>query len=64
MSPESETRAALGRAGRRVVFHLIRAAVEGLKAIEAVVDELANVGQAEEEKSEDGEDGRRRIEIE
>lgn len=45
MSPESETVAALRRAGRRVVFHLVRAAVEGLRAIEAVVDELARAAE-------------------
>ena len=42
---ESETAAALRRAGKRALFHLIRAGVEGLKAIEAVVDELARVGK-------------------
>jgi hypothetical protein len=42
---ESETAAALRRAGKRALFHLLRAGVEGLKAIEAVVDELARVGK-------------------
>jgi hypothetical protein len=42
---ESETAAALRRAGKRALFHLMRAGVEGLKAIEAVVDELAQVGK-------------------
>ena len=45
---ESETAAALRRAGKRALFHLIRAGVEGLKAIEAVVDELAQVGKEPE----------------
>lgn len=45
MSPESNTAAALKRAGARAAYHLLRALVEGLKAIEAVVDELGNVGR-------------------
>ena len=45
MSGESETAAALGRAGRRALYHLMRAGVEGLKALEAIVDELARVGK-------------------
>ncbi|HUP17359.1 MAG TPA: hypothetical protein VM848_15065 [Acidimicrobiia bacterium] len=46
---ESETAAALRRAGKRALFHLMRAGVEGLKAIEAVVDELARVGKETED---------------
>jgi hypothetical protein len=46
---ESETAAALRRAGKRALFHLMRAGVEGLKAIEAVVDELAQVGKERED---------------
>jgi hypothetical protein len=46
---ESETAAALRRAGKRALFHLMRAGVEGLKAIEAVVDELAHVGKEAED---------------
>jgi hypothetical protein len=42
--PGSETLEALSRAGRRVVYHLIRAGVEGLKAVEAVIEELGKVG--------------------
>lgn len=49
MSGESETAAALRRAGQRALFHLMRAGVEGLKAIEAVVDELARVGKEPEQ---------------
>jgi hypothetical protein len=48
MNGESETAAALRRAGRRALFHLMRAGVEGLKALEAVVDELARVGKEPE----------------
>jgi hypothetical protein len=48
MSRESETSAALRRAAKRALFHLARAGVEGLKALEAVVDELARVGKETE----------------
>ena len=47
---ESETAAALRRAGKRALFHLMRAGVEGLKAIEAVVDELAKVGKETDDR--------------
>jgi hypothetical protein len=50
MNGESETAAALRRAGKRALFHLLRAGVEGLKAIEAVVDELARVGKEHEQR--------------
>lgn len=51
MTADSETAAALRRAGRRAVYHLLKAAVEGLKAVEAVVDELGRVGKAPAEES-------------
>ena len=35
---------AMGRAGRRVVYHLLQAAIEGLKAVEAVIEEIGNIG--------------------
>lgn len=35
---------AMGRAGRRAVYHLLQAAVEGLKAIEAVIEEMGAIG--------------------
>jgi hypothetical protein len=62
MKPESETVAALRRAGRRALFHLVRAAVEGLKAIEAVVDELARAADAGGDQEDDS--TRHRIEVE
>jgi len=40
----------------------MRAAVEGLKAIEAVVDELAKIGESNDAGR--TENGRRRIEVE
>lgn len=49
MNTESETIAALRRAGKRAIFHLMRAGVEGLKAIEAIVDELAQVSKSGDE---------------
>ncbi len=56
---ESETVEALRRAGKRFAYHLAMAGVEGLKAISAVLDELAAVGKPEEEPEE-----RQRIEVE
>lgn len=41
---DSETAVALKRAARRAAFHLLRAGIESLKALEAVVDELGKVG--------------------
>jgi len=35
---------AMGRAGRRAIYHLLQAAVEGLKAIEAVIEEIGGIG--------------------
>ena len=35
---------ALKRAGTRAAFHLLKAGVEALKAVEAVIDELGKVG--------------------
>jgi hypothetical protein len=45
---ESETLEALRRAGKRVAYHLANAGVEGLRALSAVLDELARVGKPEE----------------
>lgn len=36
---------AMGRAGRRAVYHLLQAAVEGLKAVEAVIEEIGGIGE-------------------
>lgn len=59
---DSETITAMKRAGSRVVYHLLRAGVEGLKAVEALVDELGKVGKADESDP-DQPRGRVRIEI-
>jgi len=52
---------AFGRAGRRAVYHLLQAAIEGLKAVEAVIEELGNIGDKDDE---DTDDTRARIEVE
>lgn len=62
LKEQSETAAALGRAGRRAVFHLLQAAVEGLKAVEAVIEEIGSIG--DEERDDGPVSKRERIEIE
>lgn len=58
---QSPTVAALSRAGRRVAFHMIQAAIEGLKAIEAVIEEIGGIG---DERDHHEPSRRQRIEIE
>lgn len=50
MKISSSTRAALGRAGRRAGLHLVQALIEGLKAVEAVIDEIAGIGDADHDE--------------
>lgn len=57
---DAETSAALRRAARRAAFHLLRAGLEGVKALEAVMDELSKVGR---EGPEEGDDGSERVRI-
>lgn len=64
MSEQSSARAALGRAGRRVVYHMIQAAIEGLKAIEAVIEELGGIGDVGDENGNEKPSHVQRIEIE
>jgi hypothetical protein len=45
MSGENELVEALRRAGTRAAYHLLKAGVEGLKALEAVIDELGHMGR-------------------
>lgn len=52
----------MSRAGRRAVFHLIQAAIEGLKAVEAVIEEMSTIG--DDPRNDDGEHDRRKIDIE
>lgn len=61
MKEQSEAIQALARAGRRVMYHLLQAAVEGLKAVEAVIEEVSSIGENEESKADTT---RTRIEIE
>ena len=60
MVDQSEAMRALGRAGRRVVYHLLQAVVEGLKAVEAVIEEVGTIG----DKNDDEPTPRTRIEVE
>lgn len=62
MREQSEAMHALGRAGRRAGYHLIQAVIEGLKAIEAVFEEVSKIGDNEAPETE--EPPRTRIEIE
>lgn len=41
---------ALSRAGKRALIHMIQAAIEGVKAIEAVIDELGKMDNNDEEE--------------
>lgn len=61
MKDQSEAVQALARAGRRAAYHLLQAAVEGLKAVEAVIEEVGSIGENEEGTADTT---RTRIEIE
>lgn len=60
----AETSAALRRAARRAAFHLLRAGLEGIRAVEALVDELSKVGRQDGPDDCDDPPGRVRIDIE
>ncbi|REK15634.1 MAG: hypothetical protein DWQ40_10125 [Actinobacteria bacterium] len=62
MSERDQLVAALGRAGRRAMIHLIQAAIEGVKAVESVIDEIGSIGENEADR--DGESRTERIEVE
>lgn len=63
MKEQSPTMAALSRAGRRASIHLIQALVEGLKAVEAVIEEIGGI--ADQADHHDGDKSQKqRIEIE
>ena len=47
MPERDEVLATLGRAGKRALIHMIQAAIEGVKAVEAVIDELGKMGDNE-----------------
>jgi hypothetical protein len=56
---QTEAMQALSRAGRRVVYHLLQAAIEGLKAVEAVIEEVGSIGETDDDT-----DGKTRTRIE
>ncbi len=62
MREQSDTMQALGRAGRRAGYHLIQAVIEGLKAVEAVFEEVSKIGDKQAPTAE--EPPRTRIDIE
>lgn len=62
MKSQSPTATALSRAGRRAAYHLLQAAVESLKAVEAVIEEIGAIG--DENSHHDDASQRQRIEIE
>lgn len=49
MKEQSPTVAALSRASRRVAYHLVQATIEGLKAVEAVIEEVGTIRTDEDE---------------
>ena len=61
MNESVTAKEAMGRAGKRVAYHLLQAAVEGLKAVEALIEEIGEIG---EQKPEDDRPAKQRIEIE
>lgn len=46
----SSTKAALTRAGRRAGIHLVQALIEALRAVEAVIDEIAGIVDADHDE--------------
>lgn len=61
MRDQSEAMQAFSRAGRRAAYHLLQALVEGLKAVEAVIEEVGRIGDDDEP---DNTGTRTRIDIE
>lgn len=53
----------MSRAGKRAAYHLLQAAVESLKALEAVIEEIGTIGE-ENGHDEEEASSRQRIEIE
>lgn len=49
MSDGNDPRDALGRAGRRAAYHLLQAVIEGLKAVEAVIEEVGSMSRDDDE---------------
>jgi hypothetical protein len=61
MTDQADVMQALSRAGKRALYHLVQAAVEGLKAVEAVIEEVGSIGDRPEEETTTA---RTRIEVE
>lgn len=61
MSDAVSPKEAVSRAGRRVAYHLLQATVEGLKAVEALIEEIGGIG---EQRSEGDRPEKQRIDIE
>jgi hypothetical protein len=61
MRDRDEVLATLNRAGRRALIHLVQAAIEGVKAVEAVLDEFGKMGDNDEKQPSNGTE---RIEVE
>lgn len=63
MKDQSPTMLALSRAGRRASIHLVQALVEGLKAVEAVIEEIGGIAD-QADHDDDDTNRKQRIEIE
>lgn len=63
MSPDPDMVDALRRAGARAAYHLLRAGVESLKALEAVIDELGAARRGDD-GAQQPPAGRQKIDIE
>lgn len=61
---ETETLEVLRRAAQRALIHLLKAGIESVKALEAVIDELSSLRHPSDEPSDNGAPRRERIEIE
>jgi hypothetical protein len=65
MNREPDTIEALQRAAARAAYHLLRAGVEGLRALEAVIEELGRARRADGDPETDpGTTTRQRIDLE
>lgn len=64
MNREPDTIEALQRAAARAVYHLLRAGVEGLRALEAVIEELGQARRADDPEESPGTTKRQRIDLE
>ena len=62
MRERDEVLDALGRAGKRALVHLIQAAIESVKAVEAIIEEVGHMSADQQESSRS--DATERIDIE